>query len=47
MLDAGLLENWITLSLFRGRVSQAIDFAIQRDMLCPYLVNMASSVSLQ
>ncbi|CAB3256737.1 unnamed protein product [Arctia plantaginis] len=47
LLEADLLEAWITLSIFRGHIHSTMEFASQRDMLCPYLVNMAPCVSFK
>ncbi|XP_045533959.1 gem-associated protein 5 [Papilio machaon] len=44
-LSGGNLESWIMLSVLRGRIDCAVQFAVQRDMLCPYLLSLTPCVS--
>ncbi|KPJ10541.1 hypothetical protein RR48_06335 [Papilio machaon] len=44
-LSVGNLESWIMLSVLRGRIDCAVQFAVQRDMLCPYLLSLTPCVS--
>ncbi|XP_037297477.1 gem-associated protein 5 isoform X2 [Manduca sexta] len=46
-LETGNLEPWIILSIFRGHIEDMIQFASQRDMLCPYLLSIAPCVSFK
>nr|XP_013190114.1 unnamed protein product [Amyelois transitella] len=45
--DTGHTDSWIMLSIFRGHIDAMIQFASQRDILCPFLISMAACVSLK
>lgn len=45
--QCGNFEARIMLMIFRGHIDAMIQFASQRDMLCPYLLSIAPCVSLR
>ncbi|CAG9791806.1 unnamed protein product [Diatraea saccharalis] len=44
---SGNTEAWAMLSMFRGQVDKMIQFASQRDLLCPFLLSLAPCVSFK
>ncbi|CAG5010330.1 unnamed protein product [Parnassius apollo] len=46
-LSNGNVEAWIMLSIFRGHIDAMIQFASQRDLLCPYLISISPCVSFK
>ncbi|CAK1578078.1 unnamed protein product [Parnassius mnemosyne] len=46
-LSASNVEAWIMLSILRGHIDAMIQFASQRDLLCPYLISISPCVSFK
>ncbi|XP_063823591.1 gem-associated protein 5-like [Ostrinia nubilalis] len=46
-LKTNHFESWIMLAVFRGHIDDMMQFASQRDILCPYLLSLAPCVSLK
>ncbi|CAH0397346.1 unnamed protein product [Chilo suppressalis] len=45
--ERGNTEAWALLCMFRGQVDKMIQFASQRDLLCPFLLSLAPCVSFK
>lgn len=45
--DTGNVEAWLMLCIFRGYIDAMIQYASQKDILDPYLLSLAPSVSFK
>ncbi|KAI8439972.1 hypothetical protein MSG28_001422 [Choristoneura fumiferana] len=44
-LEFGNTEAWIVLSVFRGHIDVMMQYASEKNLICPYLLSIAPSVS--